>query len=185
MKTNCSSECSSIATACSKTAGGFGFSGPGAGPGGGPGGFGGGGGPIAFGRMGRGFDINKPHGFLYVQDDNAGLDADPYSLSGREAQKASYNTLRFGAFVGGPLKIPKLFDFSKSTFYSVGWNGTRGSTPYDQFSTVPTVAERGGILGTDGQEWHTDPDIQPEDGANHSQAMLLIRVNSAPLRWRC
>ena len=124
--------------------GGFGFSVPGAGPGGGPGGFGGGGGPIAFGRMGRGFDINKPHGFLYVQDDNAGLDADPYSLSGREAQKASYNTLRFGAFVGGPLKIPKLFDFSKSTFYSVGWNGTRGSTPYDQFSTVPTVAERGG-----------------------------------------
>src|SRR5271165_3773217 len=124
-----------------RAGGGFG-GGAGGGPGGG---FGGGGaGPIAFGRLGRGFDVNKPHGFLYLQDDNAGLDAQPYSLSGLEAQKASYPTLRFGAFVGGPLKNPKIFDFSKTTFYSVGWNGTRGSTPYDAFSTVPTVAERGG-----------------------------------------
>ena len=34
-----------------------------------------GGGPIAFGRMGRGFNINQPHGFLYFQDDNSELDA--------------------------------------------------------------------------------------------------------------
>ncbi len=122
--------------------GGFGggFGGPG---GGGPGG-GGLGGPITIGRMGRGFDINKPHGFLYVQDDNAGLDAKAYSLSGQDSEKASYNQLRFGAFLGGPLKVPGLFDWSKSTFYSAGWNGTRGSSPYDAFSTVPTSTERGG-----------------------------------------
>jgi hypothetical protein len=124
--------------------GGFGGAGgPGGGPGGG--GFGGGpGGPVSFGRMGRGFDVNKPHGFLYAQDDNAGLDARSYSLSGQESEKASYNTFRFGAFVGGPLNIPHIVDWSKTTFYSVGWNGTRGSTPYDVFSTVPTAAERGG-----------------------------------------
>jgi hypothetical protein len=96
------------------------------------------------GRLGRGFNINQPHGFLYFQDDNAALDAQSYSLTGREAAKASYNQLRFGAFVGGPLKVPGLFDWSKSTFFTVGWNGTRGSTPYDAFSTVPTVAERNG-----------------------------------------
>ncbi len=112
------------------------------GPGGGPGGPGGG--AIAFGRMGRGFDINKPHGFLYFQDDNSGLDARSYSLGGLQNDKASYNTIRFGAFVGGPLKIPGVLDWSKTTFYTAGWNGTRGSTPYDAFSTVPTVAERGG-----------------------------------------
>ncbi len=128
-----------------REAGGFGATPgapPGGGPGGAPGGFSGGGGPIAFGRMGRGFDINKPHGFLYVQDDNAGLDAQSYSLSGQQAQKASYNSLHFGAFVGGPLKIPKIFDGGKTTFYSVGWNGTRGSTPYDSFSTVPQADNR-------------------------------------------
>jgi len=130
---------------------------PGGGPGGfggGPGGFGGGGGPMV-GRLGRGgFNLNQPHGFLYVQDDNAGLDARPYSLQGLPLEKASYNTLRFGSFIGAPLKIPHLFDFSKTTFITLGWNGTRGSTPFDQFSTVPTVAERGGdfsaLTGKDG-----------------------------------
>jgi hypothetical protein len=116
------------------------------GQGGGPGGgIGGPGGPISI-RMGRGFNINQPHGFLYVQDDNAGLDARPYSLLGVPAEQASYNQLRFGAFVGGPLKVPGLFDWSKTTFFAAGWNGTRGSTPYDAFSTVPTEAERGGNL---------------------------------------
>jgi trimeric autotransporter adhesin len=119
-----------------------GFGGPGGG--GGFGGIGPGGGPITFGRIGRGFNTNQPHGFLYFQDDNSGLDAQPYSLSGQEAAKASYNTIKFGAFVGGPLKIPGVVDWSKSTFYTLGWNGTRGSTPYDQFSTVPTLPERSG-----------------------------------------
>jgi len=109
---------------------------------GGPGG--GAGGPIAMGRLGRGFNINQPHGFLYVQDDNAALDAQAYSLSGQQAEKASYNQLKVGAFVGGPLKVPGLFDWGKSTFFTVGWYGVRGSTPYDAFSTVPTMAERGG-----------------------------------------
>ena len=118
--------------------------GPMGGPGGGFGGGPGGGGPIAMGRFGRNFNVNQPHGFLYLQDDNSGLDAQSYSLSGQEAAKASYNQLRFGAFVGGPLKIPGLFDWSKTTFFTVGWNGTRGSTPYDAFSTVPTQAERNG-----------------------------------------
>jgi trimeric autotransporter adhesin len=114
-----------------------GFGGLGGGPGGaGPGG------PVMIGRMGRGFDINKPHGFLYFQDDNSGLDARSYSLTGGDSQKASYNQIRFGMMVGGPLKIPKIFDGGKTTFYTFGWNGTRGSTPYDAFSTVPTALER-------------------------------------------
>ena len=122
--------------------------------GGGPGGPGGPGtgqvavaaGPMMIGRMGRGFNINQPHGFLYFQDDNAGLDAKSYSLSGQGTQKASYNNLRFGTFVGGPLKVPGVFDWSKSTFFAAGWNGSRGGTPYDAYSTVPTQAERNGIF---------------------------------------
>jgi carboxypeptidase family protein/TonB-dependent receptor-like protein len=117
--------------------------GPG-GPGGGPAGLGGGG-PISIARFGgRGFNINQPHGFLYFQDDNSGLDAKPYSLSGQQFDKASYDTQRFGVMLGGPLKIPHLLDWSKSTFFAAGWNGARGGTPFDQFSAVPTVAERSG-----------------------------------------
>lgn len=122
--------------------------GPMGGPGGGPGGpgvaFGGGPGPISVGRFGRNFNLNQPHGFLYVQDDNANLDARPYSLNGLQLPQSDYNQLKVGAFVGSPLKIPGLFDWSKSTFITAGWYGVRGSTPYDALSTVPTLAERSG-----------------------------------------
>jgi hypothetical protein len=124
---------------------GGGQGGPGGGgQGGGNAGFGGGGGPIAIGRFGRNFNINQPHGFLYFQDDNSALDARPYSLTGVQTDKATYNQARFGANIGGPLNIPKIFNGGNKWFFFAGWNGSRGSTPYDYFSTVPTIAERGG-----------------------------------------
>lgn len=114
--------------------------------GGGPGGFGGGpgGGPMAIRIGGRGFNINQPHGFLYYTDDTSGLDARPYSLNGLELPKADYNQARFGANVGGPLNIPKIFNGGSKTFFFAGWSGTRGSTAYDALSTVPTALEREG-----------------------------------------
>jgi trimeric autotransporter adhesin len=119
--------------------GGLGFAG---GPGfGGPGG----GQMIAIGRIGgRGFNINQPHGVLYFNDDTSGLDARPFSLTGLESPKADYNQARFGANVGGPLNIPKIFNGGNKWFFFAGWNGSRGSNPYDAFSTVPTLAERNG-----------------------------------------
>jgi trimeric autotransporter adhesin len=126
----------------------MGFGGPGGPGGGGGGGFGGGGpgggGPIAFGRMGRGFNVNQPHGFLYFSDDTSAMDARPYSLNGVALPKADYNQARFGANVGGPLNIPKIFNGGNKTFFFGGWSGTRGGTPFDALSTVPTAAERRG-----------------------------------------
>ncbi len=119
----------------------------GGGPGqglGGPGGPGGPG-PIMIGRLGgRGFNINQPHGVLYFSDDNSTLDATPYSLSGFPTAKSSYNQARFGANVGGPLNIPKIFNGGNKWFLFAGWNGSRGDTPYDFFSRVPTQDERNG-----------------------------------------
>jgi hypothetical protein len=124
----------------------LGFGGPGGPGGGGGGGFGGpgGGGAIAFGRLGRGFNVNQPHGNVYFYDDTSVLDARPYALNGAALPKADYNQLHFGAYVGGPLNIPKIFNGGNKTFFFGGWSGTRGSSPSDVFSTVPTMAERGG-----------------------------------------
>ena len=116
--------------------------GPGEGPG--PGGGGPPGGGVFVMRARGKFNINQPHGLLYVSDNNAALDARPYSLTGLQLPKASYNLSRFGANVGGPLNIPKIFNGGDKWFFFGGWNGTRGSTPYDAFSTVPTLAERSG-----------------------------------------
>jgi hypothetical protein len=125
----------------------MGFGGQGGGGPGGGGGFGGGpggGGPIAFGRLGRGFNVNQPHGNLYFYDDTSALDARPYSLNGNPLPRADYNQLHFGAYVGGPLNIPKIYNSGGKTFFFAGWSGTRGSSPSDVLSTVPTTAERGG-----------------------------------------
>ena len=116
--------------------GGFGGGGFGGGPGGGQ--------VVLLGRAARGFNVNQPHGFLYFSDDNSALDAKPYSLSGLSTPKADYNQLRFGANLGGPLNIPKILNAGNKTFFFIGWNGSRGGRPYDAFSTVPTLAERGG-----------------------------------------
>jgi hypothetical protein len=122
-----------------------GFGGLGGGPGGGGQGGGMGGGPIAIGRIGgRGLNINQPHGVLYFSDDNSSLDATPFSLSGFPIAKSQYNQSHFGANVGGPLNIPKLFNGGNKWFFFAGWNGSRGDTPYDAFSTVPTLDERNG-----------------------------------------
>jgi trimeric autotransporter adhesin len=116
----------------------------GGGPFGGGGGPGGGGG-IAIGRIGgRGFNINQPHGVLYFSDDTSVFDATPFAITGAPTAKPDYNQARFGANVGGPLKIPKLFDGGNKWFFFAGWNGSRGSSPYDNFSTVPTPDERNG-----------------------------------------
>jgi hypothetical protein len=117
---------------------GGGQGGPG---GGGPGGLGGG--PMIM-RLPRNLNINQPHGMLYVSDDSGALDAQSYSLTGLTTPKASYNLPRFGAFLGGPLNIPKIFDGGNKWFFFAGWNANRGSTPYDAFSTVPTLPERSG-----------------------------------------
>ena len=111
-------------------------------PGGGGGGMGGGG-PMIMRLPGK-LNINQPHGMLYVSDDSGALDAKSYSLTGLATPKASYNLPRFGAFLGGPLNIPKIFNGGNKTFFFAGWNANRGSTPYDAFSTVPTLAERSG-----------------------------------------
>lgn len=119
----------------------------GAGGFGGPGGFGGGGGrgggPMTIvGR--RGFDINHPHGSIYYGTANSALNAAPFALTGEPAVNPAYAQNNFGGSIGGPLNIPKIYHGGTKTFFFVNYNGKRGESPFDQFSTVPTLLERQG-----------------------------------------
>jgi len=125
----------------------------GGGPGGGGGfaGFGGFGGGGGFGGVGFGgggsrgrFDVNKPHGSVYYTAGASALNASPYSLTGEPATNPGYLQQRFGANLGGPLNIPKLYNGGTKTFFFLNYNASLSNNPYDAFSTVPTVAERGG-----------------------------------------
>src|SRR4029077_4702615 len=128
--------------------GGWGVRGGGGGGfGGGFGGFGGGGGrggPMVLGG-GRGrYDVNRPHGSVYYSVGDSALDAAPYALTDSSTEKASYIRQRFGVSLGGPLNIPKIYNGGSKTFFFLNYNGSRGSSPYDAFSFVPTPDERNG-----------------------------------------
>src|SRR5258708_7381091 len=123
--------------------------------GGGAGGFGGGdAGAMVFmmggmgGRGGKGFNVNKPHGSMFYSYGGSALDAKPFSLNGQPEAKSSYNQNRFGITIGGPLNIPHIYHGGTKTFLFGNYTGTRSSTPYDVFSTVPTLAEPNGYLSS-------------------------------------
>ena len=112
------------------------------------GGFGGGPGVFVFGgRAGR-FNANQPHGSIFYSTDNSIFDAAPYALNTTgnlpsNAQKASYDQNRYGVTIGSPLKFPHVVN-SEKTFVFLNWTGGRNTNPFDEFSTVPTLAERQG-----------------------------------------
>jgi len=54
-----------------------------------------------------------------------------------------------GINLGGPLKIPHVYDGSDKTFFYINFGGTWSRSPVDSFATVPTQAERNGDFSAD------------------------------------
>src|ERR1700728_3110900 len=122
----------------------FGQGGPG-GPGGGPGGGGGGPGGM-FGGRGRlnRQTVNRVRFSFYDRYENSAFDAKPYSLTGNQVPKPSHYDERFGGNLGGPLKIPHIYNGSDRTYFFINYQHEIQSSALDTYSTVPTAAERGG-----------------------------------------
>ena len=82
-------------------------------------------------------------GFAAIVD-NSALDARPYSLSGLDTPKPTYNTVTAILNLGGPLRIPHLLPRGP-TFY-VAYEWTRNHTAATETGLAPTEAERTGDL---------------------------------------
>lgn len=113
--------------------------------GGGRGGFGGGGG---FGGRGnfRNFNPNQPHGAIFWNGGNSALNAEPFTIRGQQINQPAYASNRFGATLIGAPYIPHVIEHDTHDFLFFTLSGQRSSTPFNQYGTVPTVAERGGNL---------------------------------------
>jgi hypothetical protein len=129
-----------------------GFGGPGGGGGGGgmfggaPAGGGAGGGGGMFGGRGRlnRQAVNRIRFSFYNRYENSVWDAKPYSITGNPVPKPSHYDERFGVNLGGPLKIPHIYNGSDKTFFFVNYQHETQSSALDTYSTVPTAAERTG-----------------------------------------
>lgn len=153
---------------------GGGFAGPG-GPGGGPGGPDGG--PVIYQRAGGGGGrgraariapggpqgvaslwgaqrvmkqrLNRVHFSVYDTFGDTALNARPYSLTVANPPKINGWNDTAGFNMGGPLKIPHIYDGTDKTFFFINFSGSWSRNPVDSFATVPTLAERAGDFSAD------------------------------------
>lgn len=82
---------------------------------------------------------------------NTALDANSYgndnygTVNGQPVRpKAPFNSNNFGATVGGPLNIPKLYNSHGKTFFFASYAGLRRNQGTSTYFTVPTALERTG-----------------------------------------
>ena len=88
--------------------------------------------------------INRVRASFYNEYSNSALNARPYSLTQPNAPKIPAWSDRIGGNLGGPLVIPHVYDGHDKTFFFVNFDGNWARNAVDQFSTVPTGAERSG-----------------------------------------
>lgn len=82
------------------------------------------------------------NGGIGIIFDNSALDARPFSLTGQNSPKASYNHLTGVAAVGGPL--PSFHIFKRPPNFFVAYQWTRNNTVSTLPGLMPTSAERAG-----------------------------------------
>ena len=85
------------------------------------------------------------NGGIGIVLDNSALDAKPYSLTGQDTPKASYNRMTGVLALGGPLRIPHLLKNGPTFFLNYQW--TRNNTTSTLPALMPTLAQRNGLFG--------------------------------------
>jgi len=140
--------------------GGGGPGGGGGGRGGGPGGGGRGGGrgPQGQGQNGVPWGlqqvirrrINQMHYSLNETLNDSAFDARPWLASGNPVAKVPFDSNNFGGSLGGPFRIPKLYDGRDKTYFFLNANFLHGSQGLSNLSLVPTLDERSGNFCTAG-----------------------------------
>jgi len=92
---------------------------------------------------------NRTHFSFYDTFGDSALNARPYSLTQLNPPKISSWTETAGINIGGPLKIPQVYNGMDKTFFYINFGGTWARSPVDEFATVPTAAERAGDFSAD------------------------------------
>lgn len=87
---------------------------------------------------------NDFHGELHEWMINAALDADTFFQNASGGAKPQYQDSRYGASLGGPVHIPKVYNGKNKSFFFVGWEGNQWGKPTATIGTAPTAAEKNG-----------------------------------------
>lgn len=87
---------------------------------------------------------NQLHGDFYEFLRNAALDANLFFNNARGARLARYGSNTYGASLGGPVYIPRLYDGRNRTFFFFNFEGSREGNGISPLLNVPTERMRRG-----------------------------------------
>ncbi len=87
---------------------------------------------------------NTAHGSAYEFLRNSVMDANNWFSNRLGAPLASFKRSQFGASLGGPVLLPKIYNGRNKTFFFADYEGLRQRSATTITSTVPTAAERNG-----------------------------------------
>jgi hypothetical protein len=97
---------------------------------------------------------NQFHGsaweFIRNNDFDARNSFTDFNGDGTPRAAAPFHQNEFGGVIGGPVRIPHLYDGRDKTFFFFGYEGWRYSQPQNSLYVVPTPAEVGGDFSNAG-----------------------------------
>lgn len=104
-----------------------------------------------YGRTGGGLvnmvgrsGTNQFHGSAFHFLRNSALDANDFFNNRTGVPLASFRRNQFGGTLGGPVRIPKVYDGRNRTFFFFNYQGTRSAEARQRIATTPTAAMKSG-----------------------------------------
>lgn len=90
---------------------------------------------------------NQFHGALWEFNRNDALTSAYNAIGGTDIKPPRLNRNQFGGNIGGPIRIPKLYNGKDKTFFFFNWeSGRQAAGAVASFRIVPTEAQRNGDL---------------------------------------
>ena len=86
------------------------------------------------------------HGEAHEWLVNSALDTNSFFVNRDNLTKQVYQDNRYGASIGGPVRIPKVYDGKNQSFFYYTWEANKWGKPTTNAGTVPTTAEKSGDL---------------------------------------
>lgn len=87
---------------------------------------------------------NAFHGSLYEFNQTSALAANQFFLNAAGQQQPITRSNQYGGTIGGPVRIPKVFNGKDKLFFFLAYEGFKDSSPGVTTTAVPTTAERTG-----------------------------------------
>ena len=125
--------------------------------------------------------VNRVRFGFYERFGHSAFDARPYSLTEVNPAKIDTWRQRFGANIGGPLILGKLYNGRDKTFFFANYDMARTCEPVDVFATVPLADERHGDFTARGLQLFDPLSSASGPRASFGSALPQSRLNSAAL----